>query len=317
VILALRALGIGDLATGVPALRALRAAYPGDALALAAPEWLRPLVDLIGGVDRLIPLSGVHRLPETHDWPGDHPALAVNLHGRGPESHRLLRTARPGRLMAFACPAAGHVDGPLWTADEHEVHRWCRLLRWYGVAADPDDLALPQPAPDGLPVGVTVVHPGAKATDRRWPPDRFAAVARALVARGHRVVVTGTSAERAVARAVAAAAALPEEAVLAGRTDAAALATLVAHARLVVCGDTGTGHLATAFGTPSVVLFGPVPPSLWGPPRGRPQHRALWTDVHAAPGVPPEGPHPALAALTVADVLAAVADLDRIGAEGR
>ncbi|PWU48347.1 glycosyl transferase, partial [Micromonospora globispora] len=53
-ILVLRALGVGDLATGVPALRALRSAYPDRELALVAPRWLAPLIDLVGGVDRLV-----------------------------------------------------------------------------------------------------------------------------------------------------------------------------------------------------------------------------------------------------------------------
>jgi ADP-heptose:LPS heptosyltransferase len=90
------------------------------------------------------------------------------------------------------------------------------------------------------------------------------------------VVVTGSMAERALAARVAGAAGLGPDAVLAGRTGVADLAALVAGARLVVCGDTGVGHLATAYGTPSVVLFGPVPPRLWGPPPDRPWHRALW-----------------------------------------
>jgi ADP-heptose:LPS heptosyltransferase len=84
---------------------------------------------------------------------------------------------------------------------------------------------------------------------------------------------------------VAAEAGLHEEDVLAGRTDLAGLARVIAEADRVVCGDTGVGHLATALGTPSVVLFGPVPPSRWGPPPGDPAHRALWAggtgDPHA------------------------------------
>jgi ADP-heptose:LPS heptosyltransferase len=99
------------------------------------------------------------------------------------------------------------------------------------------------------------------------------------------VVVTGGPAERRLALRVAAEAGLHEEDVLAGRTDLAGLARVIAEADRVVCGDTGVGHLATALGTPSVVLFGPVPPSRWGPPPGDPAHRALWAggtgDPHA------------------------------------
>ncbi|TDB69323.1 glycosyltransferase family 9 protein, partial [Micromonospora sp. KC721] len=251
-ILVLRALGVGDLATAVPALRALRAAYPDQELALAAPAWLTPLADLIGGVDRLLATDGLGELART----GAPPQLAVNLHGRGPQSHRMLADLRPRRLLAFANPEAGHLDGPAWFAEEHEVDRWCRLLAWYGIPADRTDLALRRPAPGQMPVGVTIVHPGSKAPEKRWPAGRFAALARELAGRGHRVVVTGSAVERDLAARVAAAAGLPPKVVLAGRTDLGELAALVAHARLVVSGDTGIGHLATGYATPSVLIFG-------------------------------------------------------------
>jgi ADP-heptose:LPS heptosyltransferase len=272
VILLLRALGVGDLATAVPALRGLRRAFPGQHIQLAAPGWLAPLVELTGAVDELLPVAG---LDGCIRWPSPSPQLAVNLHGRGPESHWLLHTADPKQLFGFACQAAGYHLGPVWRADEHEVARWCRMLRWYGIATDPTDLALAVPeGPTGL-AGVTIVHPGAKLPERRWPASRYGEVARALAAAGHRVVVTGSDEEPERAARVAAAAGLPDSAVLAGRTDLRQLAGLVARARLVVSGDTGIGHLASAYGTPSVLLFGPTPPEQWGPP-DRPVHRVLW-----------------------------------------
>jgi ADP-heptose:LPS heptosyltransferase len=101
-------------------------------------------------------------------------------------------------------------------------------------------------------------------------------VARALHCDGHHVVLTGGPGERELALSVARDAGLPTDRVLAGHTDLAALAALVASARLVVSGDTGVGHLATGYRVPSVVLFGPVPPKWWGPPADRPWHRALY-----------------------------------------
>ncbi|WP_162795410.1 glycosyltransferase family 9 protein, partial [Nonomuraea lactucae] len=60
------------------------------------------------------------------------------------------------------------------------------------------------------------------------------------------------------------------------------LVGLVRHARLVVSGDTGVAHLASAFRAPSVVLFGPVSPALWGPPPGG-RHVALWAGLNGDP----------------------------------
>ncbi|MET8119721.1 glycosyltransferase family 9 protein [Micromonospora sp. NPDC005291] len=307
-ILVLRALGVGDLVTAVPALRALRAAYPGRELALAAPAWLAPLVDLVGGVDRLVDTAGL-------DGPirvGSAPQVAVNLHGRGPQSHRLLAATRPGRLLAFVAPDAGHTDGPRWATDEHEVDRWCRLLSWYDIPADRADLGLRRPGSAGLPTGVTVLHPGSKIPAKRWPAERFAALARALTDQGHRVLLTGSADERALAARVAEAAGLASDSVLAGRTGLGALAALVADARLVVSGDTGVAHLATGYGTASVVLFGPVPPAHWGPPPDRPRHRVLWAGEGDWPRWDGVGSHPTMAALRLDEVLAAVAEVERV-----
>jgi ADP-heptose:LPS heptosyltransferase len=281
-ILVLRALGLGDLLTGVPALRGLRRSRPGRRLVLAAPAALAPLAALTGAVDAVLDQPGLDRPLRT-----DRPALAVNLHGRGPQSTALLEAVHPGKLWAFGD------DGPQWTAGEHEVDRWCRLLSHHGVPADPGELALDRPDRPSPAPGAVVVHPGAASGSRRWPVERFAAVAAALRADGHRVVVTGGPSERDL---VAAVGAEPMT------TDLVQLAALVAAAALVVCGDTGVAHLATAYGTPSVLLFGPTPPAEWGPRSG--PHTVLWKgdgrgDPHGA------DPDPALLALTVPDVLTA------------
>ncbi|GIH96186.1 glycosyltransferase family 9 protein [Planobispora siamensis] len=278
-VLALRGLALGDLLTAVPALRALRRAFPGHRLVLAAPSALADLLPLIGGVDELLDVSGPGPVPF------DAPEVAVNLHGRGPQSVDALRRTRPGRLITHAHPGFPEVSGPPWRQDAHEVRRWCDLLGWYGIPADPADLRLSEPAGAEGGAGRTgpvVVHPGAAYPARRWPPERFAQVIDGLRRAGHEVVVTGGPAERDLAATVATLAGLPGERVLAGRTRLRELAALVARARLVVCGDTGVAHLASAYGTPSVVLFGPVAPALWGPPPAGP-HIALWAGMSGDP----------------------------------
>jgi ADP-heptose:LPS heptosyltransferase len=306
VVLMLRALGLGDFLTGVPAYRALRAAYPEHETVLAAPAVLGPLAALTGTVDRVLPTAELAPV----DWPGPPPEIAADLHGNGPASHRLIdATGAPTRMM-FASPAAPDVDGPWWREDEHEVDRWCRLTGWWGAPGDPARLDLEPPPVEPAIRNATIVHPGAASGSRRWPPDRFAAVARTLTALGHRVVITGTGDERALCVAVAEKAALPLEAVLAGHTALPGLAALVAAADLVISNDTGVAHLAVAYGIPSVSLFGPVSPALWGPPRGVRHHLAIWKGSGNRPGdAHGDELDPRLADITTDDVLAAVRSL--------
>ena len=294
----LRPLGLGDLLTGVPALRGIRAAVPGHRLVLATTPALAPLAGLIDAVDEVLPAGELEPL----DWAGPPPQLAVDLHGKGPLSHVVVADLRPERLLTFDSPG---YPGPTWYADEHEVRRWCRLVsEGLGVRCDPDALDLAVPPGPPVAAGVTVVHPGAAYPGRRWPPERFAAVARHLADAGHDVRITGGPAERELAAHVADAAGLGDTAVLAGRTTSLELAGVVAAARLVVCGDTGVAHLASAYRRPSVVLFGPVSPALWGPPPRR-QHVVLW---HGDGTGDPHGTDldPALARITVDEVLTAL-----------
>jgi ADP-heptose:LPS heptosyltransferase len=268
----LRALGLGDLLATVPALRALAEGLAGRDLVLVTPLALAPLVALVPGpAGRRLRVAGADEL---RSLPGAAAgaAPAVNLHGMGPESHRLLVDAGCRTLLAFRHPDVPQsAGGPAWEPDEHEVDRWCRLVRHAGFDADPHRLDLRRPAgADEHPLaGATVVHPGAASPSRRWPAERFASVARQ----------------------VAAAAGLPSTAAVAGRTTVAGLAEIVAAAGRVVCGDTGVGHLATAFGTPSVVVFGPTPPTVWGPPPARrDRHRVLWSGRAGDPHAPSADP---------------------------
>ena len=401
-VLVLRALALGDLLVAVPALRALRRAYPEHRLVLATAGGLAPLVERIGGVDVLLPTPD----PSALSWAGPAPAVAVNLHGTGPQSHRALDALRPGRRIGFT---GADVDpgweGPTWDAvaatHPHERTRWCALLQHVGIPTDPDDLRLAAPGGAGSSPGATatgpttaatsaaagagpgctaaetvgppatergaaergapdsratarettgpgardprtadryatgpgaagplsgatqpgatepgatgpdgrgpvLVHPGAAFGAKRWPADRFAAVAAALDAPGVPVLLTGSGAERPLAEEVARRAGLPTDRVLAGRTDLGQLCDLVAAASLVVSGDTGVAHLASALGVPSVVLFGPVDPAQWGPPAAGP-HIALAHPDHRRGARFADEPDPALLAVTVAEVLAAVA----------
>ncbi|MFL6049134.1 MAG: glycosyltransferase family 9 protein [Gaiellales bacterium] len=302
-VVVVRALGLGDFLTAVPAYRSLRRCYPGHRLILCAPGPLSELAALTGAIDELRPTSALAPLhPDLHGA-----AIAVNLHGRGPQSHRLIHRAQPERVIAFAHPSLPWSSrGPSWRADEHEIDRWCRLLESFGIASDRADMYL-RPPGASRDQRLTVIHPGAASASRRWPASRFAEVARAEAARGRRVVVTGSAAERRLAARVATDAGLPADAVAAGRTGLADLVSLVARAGRVVCGDTGVAHLATAVRTPSVIMFGPMSPALWGP-TDRERHRVLWRGISGDPHG--DTPDPGLLAIETDEVLEALASLE-------
>ncbi|GAA2502867.1 glycosyltransferase family 9 protein [Streptomyces longisporus] len=310
-VLVLRALGLGDLLAGVPALRGIRRAFAGDCVVLALPGSLEEAALATGTVDGVLPAEAPGRgVPSLGHWAGPPPDIAVDLHGNGPESRDALAALGPRRLLAHAAgPEPGLGRPPVWRPYEHERARWCRFLGAYGIPADPDDVRLPAPVAPSPAPGAVVVHPGAESAARRWPAERYAVVVRHLRAVGRRVVLTGGPGEDALVEDVAERAGLPSRDLLRGGLPFGELSALVARAALVVSGDTGPAHLAVAHGTPSVTLFGPVSPRLWGPPRVE-RHLALWK-----PG-PPGDPHgdtpdPQLLQITADEVLTAALGLLR------
>jgi ADP-heptose:LPS heptosyltransferase len=293
VVLVLRALGLGDTVTGIAALRGVRRAWPTSRLVLAAPGWYGGWLRGLGIVDDVLHARGLDRL----DWPGGG-HLAVNLHGSGPQSHRVLAATRPVDLVAFRCPEAGHREGPDWSWDEHEVDRWCRLVTEAGGRCGRDDLRLPKSAPAH---GQVVVHPGAASGSRRWPAGRWRRVVHALAELGHEVAVTGDRSEHGRCARIAHGVRGVHN--RAGELSVPALADLLAGAPLLLSGDTGPAHLATAYGTPSVLLFGPTSPARWGPAIDPERHAVLWHGGRAHGDPHGDELDPALDEITVSEVL--------------
>ena len=238
----------------------------------------------------------------------------------------LLRMAGIAHLTAHSIDYPGSlldVRHQLPETGLHEVERALSTAAAAGFPLAPDDdgrLAVRRPLPDTTPLTgrrpYVVVHPGASVPARSWPPARFVALVPALVAAGHRVVVTGGPAEVELTALVAGGAgcADPDADVLdvGGRTDFAGLADLLDRADAVVVGNTGPAHLAAAVDTPIVSLFAPtVPPERWAPYSDR---RVLLGDLAIAcsgcraRSCPVAG-HPCLNVVDVADVVTAVKQL--------
>ena len=137
---------------------------------------------------------------------------------------------------------------------------------------------------------------GAYGVAKRWPEERYAALAGRLVREGVAdVVLVGTADMAPLHDRIAAAAKAP---ILkaAGKTDLLQLSALLARSSLLVTNDTGPMHLAAAMGVPIVALFGSTDPAVCGP-RGRGPATVVYDKVPCAPcylkECPVEG-HPCL-----------------------
>ncbi len=139
-----------------------------------------------------------------------------------------------------------------------------------------------------------------------WPADRFIALGDALARRhGCRIVLIGSAKERPALEEIAARMETPPV-VMAGELGFRQAAALLDRAALLVSGDTGPMHVASALGTPQVALFGPTSPNWYGPRSAR----AL-VMAHPVPCGPcdrkvcrnTEDPHLCMRLLTVKEVL--------------
>jgi ADP-heptose:LPS heptosyltransferase len=330
----LRALHLGDLLCAVPAFRALRAGHPHARITLIGLSWARELVPRLAPyIDVFEEFPSFPGIPEVPLDPSRVTAflarmqrepydLLVQLHGSGSHVNELVALCGARRTGGFHAPGdvvpAGGCFVP-WPAHGTEVQRLLAVPRALGCPDTGEELELHVEESDVAAVTALLtslgagadpyvcVHPGARLPSRRWPAERFAAVADALATGDRRIVLTGTVDEAPLTRAVRAAMRVPAVE-LTGRLTLGMLAALVKGASLVVCNDTGMSHVAAAVGTPSVVIASGSEVARWAPARAE-RHRVLWHDRPCRPcsyEVCPTN-HECAAGVGVADVTATAA----------
>jgi ADP-heptose:LPS heptosyltransferase len=294
----LRALQLGDLLCAVPALRALRHAHPEAWIVLIGLPWANAFAQRFNRlIDAFVAFPGYPGLPERPADPAAYPRFVaqaramrfdavLQLHGSGEISNAIAFDLGARSTAGFHSPTAASPDPARfrpWPTSGSEVERCLALTDFLGMPRRGDALEFPlsdgehadaQALCDahGLRAGAFVcVHPGARLASRRWPVERFAALARYLDSAGQRVVVTGTRDEQALCARLAAEAGAID---FCDRTPLGVLAALVSRARLVVCNDTGISHIAAALRTPSVVVSCGADPARFAP-ADRARHRVL------------------------------------------
>lgn len=323
----LRATGLGDFVAATPALSALRQAYPdAEIVYLGTPLHQKLLEGRPGPVDRVIVTPRKHGIREEPGMVED-PAeierffadmrrerfdLAIQMHGSGPESNDFV--AALGAPVSLGYTPAGVksplTKSPVYPGDQvHEANKWLGLVAHVGATSSPrphlpvlpaekaEAEALLAPLDREHPI--VALHAGSRDPARRWPPERFAALADQLWdSQGCQIVLTGSEGDvgiNALVRRACRAPALD----LSGKTSLGGLAAVLDRVDLLVTNDSGPSHIAWARGVCSVVLFGPTDPARWAP-----LDRALHPTV-VAPGRDLQNLKLAAVWPTVATILAA------------
>ena len=276
---------IGDFIRCHSVVRVLRERFPQRPVDMLTTELCAPLIDYMPGVRKGI----VFDLPRGRLPLGRYRELARRMraehYGTALVMLRTWKSALapflagiPERTGFFGEGRLGLINDIRW--GERRLERMidrCGALALPRGAPLPDDWPVPQlvvPAAavddwrqharivmDGRPVAA--LGPGAVGPGKAWPPEHFSDLARRLTADGFAVWVIGGSQERSLAADIAAAAGPLARAFTSPNLRQAILALRAAD--VAITNDSGLMHVAAAIGTPTIAIFGPTSPRLWGP----------------------------------------------------
>ncbi len=294
-VLLVRLSAIGDVIHGLPVLCALREAQPDAFLAWVVEARAATLLKDHPALDELIVIERGWLQRPWQVWQlrrrlrQVRPDVAIDLQGLA-RSAIAARLSGAPRRIGFGCEKGRELSPWLnnelvHSSRQHIIECNLELLRPLVIENPPVRFNVPEKPEDALWAeewiaaqglllrGFAIVNPGAGWPSKRWPPERYAAVAAQL---GERfglpsVVVWAGPEEHTWAEQIIG---LSEgHAQLAPSTSLLQLAALCRRGRMFIGSDTGPLHLAAAVGTPCVGLYGPMPAERNGP--YGPQHIAI------------------------------------------
>lgn len=295
-----RALQLGDLLCAVPAVRALRMAFPDAEITLLGLPWAGAFIQRFSPYfDRFIHFPGYPGLPEqeyndaaftrfSEEMQAEQFDLLLQMQGNG--------TIVNDMLQSFgALHIAGFYNEDCFTGDPffleypgqlHEIERHLALMRHLGIASAGKDLEFIFKEQDYRDLGklqlpiepgrYICIHPGSRGSRRQWPPQYFALLANLCAERGFDLVITGTTAETAIIRELIKWIKHPVTD-LTGITSLGALGLLIANAALLIANCTGVSHIAAALQTPSLIISMDGEPRRWAPLNHLLHHTIDWT----------------------------------------
>lgn len=273
---------VGDFVFALPALHALRAAYPAAWIVYLGLPWhaefLAARPSPVDEVRAMPPWPGIGAPADAQLEPapllafvdalrGEHFDLALQMYGGGRHANPFIQSMGARVTVGMRAADAAELDRSLPYGAV--VNRRLQLLelaalagarfwpmgpmeRELGLTDDDRERAAEALPPDPRPL--VLLQPGASDPRRRWPVERFAALGDLLARQGALVAVNGSAQEAALAGAVVDAMRAPAVD-LSGKLSLAALCGLLERAALLVSNDTGPLHLALALGAPCVGIY--------------------------------------------------------------
>jgi heptosyltransferase III len=264
---------LGDVLLTTPLIRSVKRAYPAatiDALVFSGTQGV-----LAGNPDLAnvfaIPhrpgfgetLSLLRRIGKRYDLAfstqtGDRPTVLAWIAGR--QSVGLLETEGLAAVAKrFLLSRSGTTD-----RDQHRVLDLLRLTELLGISAHaeivcPSGAARPALVPSQ---SYAVVHAAPMFTYKRWTAEGWRKLAAALRERGLGTIVTGAASDRPYLDEVWQGSDVVR---LDGKLEWPELTALIGASRAYIGPDTAVTHLAAATGAPTVALYGPTDPRIWGP----------------------------------------------------
>jgi len=291
-ILIVRLGALGDIVHAIPVAAALRRAYPGVRIDWLVSAKHRDILDLVPVIDRRLVIddrgagsSGTTLWTAIGELRRQRYDVAFDLQGLI-KSAVLARSAGAARVLGFSAAYARESLARLFYTDAYDGGRGglfdpretrhvvainLEVLSLLGLQTgspefpiDQVDSAAARHAADATGGRYALLNPGAAWPNKRWPPDRLGAVAAAIRER-HRLtsMVMWGPGEEPLAHATVAASS--GAAVATGATTIADIVALARGAAVMVSGDTGPTHIASAVGTPIVGIYGPTRPARNGP----------------------------------------------------
>jgi heptosyltransferase-3 len=260
---------IGDLLLTTPLIRSLRRAWPKATIDVLALPGSAEIVEGNPDIDRIVlmrsgqSLKLARQLFKRYDLAvstqtGDRPTLFGVLAGR---QHAGL-VADDGKLGSCLKRAMLHRKSPMMPKI-HQVEQLMRLADVLGIARVPEVVCPPAAEPERISPGdnYAVVHAAPMFRYKQWTTEGWRILVAGLRQRGLDVVaLSGPGAEeRRYLNAVW------QGTVPLHQLPWSQNTALLKRARIYVGPDTSVSHLAAATGCPTVTLFGPVDPRVWGP----------------------------------------------------